>query len=77
MDACTSDLEWKRPQEYKHWKRDDNVMLETVGDNTFKSLARSHPRVFQKHHADLVLQADGRIIRRIVDENDDAAKESC
>ena len=68
MDATTSDgVKWQRPRdyEYKHWKRQNDTMLETVGDNTFKSLARSHPRVFRKHHADLELLPDGRIIRRM------------
>jgi len=64
IDKETSTLEWKRPRDYKHWKRQDNSMLETVGGNTFKSLARSHPQVFQKHHPDLKLLPDGRIIRR-------------
>jgi isopenicillin N synthase-like dioxygenase len=74
VDASSIDLEWRRRHGHKHWKRDDNAMLETVGDNTFKSLARSHPRVFQKHHADLLLMPDGHIIRR-VDANAAAAKE--
>ena len=42
-----------------------NAMLASVGENTFKSLARSHPFVFQKHHGDLRVLADGRIVPRI------------
>lgn len=61
IDANT--LQWQRPRDYKHWKCQDDLMLETVGDNTFKSLARSHPDVFSKHHSDLKLLQDGRIVR--------------
>ena len=55
---------WERPQAYdqnQHWRRKNNAMLATVGENTFKSLARSHPKVFQRHHPDLQLTEDGRI----------------
>jgi hypothetical protein len=34
-------------------------MMATIGD---KSLARSHPEVFQKHHNDLRLLEDGQIV---------------
>jgi isopenicillin N synthase-like dioxygenase len=50
--------------ERKHWRMKANTMLATVGDNTFKSLARSHPAVFQRHHSDLILLEDGRIVRK-------------
>lgn len=63
-------LPWDRPGGYdteRHWRMEGNVMLETVGDNTFKSLARSHPAVFQKHHKDLVRLADGRIVYKARD----------
>ena len=46
------------------WHRPNNSMLRSVGENTFKSLARSHPVVFNKHHPDLRLLDDGRIIQR-------------
>ena len=40
-----------------------NTILETVGDNTFKSLARSHPHVFCQHHPDVIVCPDGRLER--------------
>ena len=64
VDVESTSLEWRRPKAYKHWHRRDDTMLETVGDNTFKSLARSHPRVFQNHHPDLAVLPNGRIVRR-------------
>lgn len=54
----------ERPQGYDHWRRPRNTMLPSVGENTFKSLARSHPRVFARHHPDLAITEDGRIVRR-------------
>lgn len=58
-------VSWDRPKDASgHWRRDDNAMLASVGENTFKSLARSHLRVFQKHHPDLRILADGRIVRK-------------
>ena len=46
-----------------HWKEDrPNRILGTVGDNTFKSLARSHPHVFQKHHPDVQALSDGSLV---------------
>jgi isopenicillin N synthase-like dioxygenase len=63
------DLEWESDREGKdsdagHWRMKHNVMLATVGDNTFKSLARSHPAVFRRHHGDLQQLEDGRVVRR-------------
>ena len=55
-------LKWERG-DHEHWRRTSNAMLATVGDNTFKSLARSHPVVFEKHHSDLKLLDDGTVIR--------------
>uniref|UniRef100_A0A7S4AGM1 Non-haem dioxygenase N-terminal domain-containing protein n=1 Tax=Pseudo-nitzschia australis TaxID=44445 RepID=A0A7S4AGM1_9STRA len=58
---------WERPKKYQqqeHWRRPNNLMNPSVGENTFKSLARSHPEVFAKHHPDLELLEDGRIILR-------------
>lgn len=57
---------WERPNDYeeKHWRNKHNSMLHTVGDNTFKSLARSHPHVFAKHHPDLEVLDDGRVVRK-------------
>jgi isopenicillin N synthase-like dioxygenase len=45
------------------WDRPNRIMG-TVGENTFKSLARSHPHVLRQHHADLALQPDGSLLRR-------------
>mmetsp|Transcript_50162 Transcript_50162/g.60351 ORF Transcript_50162/g.60351 Transcript_50162/m.60351 type:complete len:345 (-) Transcript_50162:133-1167(-) len=57
-------LAWERQVDDKqHWKRSDNHMLESYGDNAFKSLARSHPAVFSRHHHDLRLLEDGRVER--------------
>jgi isopenicillin N synthase-like dioxygenase len=56
-------LQWERPKD-KHWRMTSNAMLTCVGDNTFKSLARSHPLVFQKNHDDLQLLPDGRVVRK-------------
>lgn len=57
------DLNWERG-DHDHWRRPSNAMLATVGDNTFKSLARSHPIVFDKHHSDLQLLDDGSVVRK-------------
>eukprot|EP00957_Ditylum_brightwellii_P021358 1610735-Ditylum_brightwellii.AAC.1 len=63
-DDKGSFLPWERPAQRKHWRMKNNSMLQTVGDNTFKSLARSHPTVFEKHHSDLCILGDGRIVKR-------------
>ena len=60
-------LPWERDDGYDaraHWRRPRNAMLHAYGANAFKSLARSHPKVFAKHHADLFLLPDGRVRRR-------------
>jgi isopenicillin N synthase-like dioxygenase len=65
--SSLQNVQWDRPRvtnDDRHWRRDNNAMLPTVGDNTFKSLARSHPEVFQRHHPDLMLLDDGRILPR-------------
>ena len=41
-----------------------NALIRSVGENSFKSLARSHPAVFEKHHGDLRILEDGRIVAR-------------
>jgi len=58
----TEKLPWER-QQTNQWKRQNNAFMKSVGDNSFKSLARSHPKVFIKHHQDLILD-DGKIIKR-------------
>ncbi len=57
------DLPWDRKQQ-NQWRREHDRMLGSVGENSFKSLARSHPRVFQRHHRDLRLLDDGRIMEK-------------
>jgi len=45
--------------------RPDNVIHGSYGTNAFKSLARSHPAVFQRHHPDLtLLSEEGRVVRK-------------
>lgn len=63
---CTvpSSLPWDRSPDDVPWRRSDNAMLSTVGDNTFKSLARFHAQVFAKNHSDLVTSKDGRVAKR-------------
>mmetsp|Transcript_25104 Transcript_25104/g.38108 ORF Transcript_25104/g.38108 Transcript_25104/m.38108 type:complete len:361 (+) Transcript_25104:112-1194(+) len=55
---------WERHHDTKHWRRNNNAMLASVGENTFKSLARSHPKVFETHHSDLTILPDGQIVRK-------------
>ena len=58
-------LPWERDSAYDeqlHWRRPSNAMLREYGANAFKSLARSHPAVFAKHHPDLSVLDDGRVV---------------
>lgn len=57
-------LPWERPEGYDHWRRPNNLFNPSVGENTFKSLARSHPKVFARHHPDLEILPDGRIVMK-------------
>eukprot|EP00439_Symbiodinium_sp_Y106_P081300 s18_g20.t1 len=41
-----------------------NRMLQSYGMNAFKSLARSHPRVLERHHPDLQVLPDGQVVYR-------------
>lgn len=41
-----------------------NRILSSYGMNAFKSLARSHPAVFARHHPDLACMPDGSVVRR-------------
>ena len=41
-----------------------NKLNENYGRNAFKSLARSHPAVFQRHHPDLAVLSDGAVVLR-------------
>jgi len=56
-------LPWDRCQE-NQWRWKHNTLMNSVGENSFKSLARSHPAVFEKHHGDLRILEDGRIVKR-------------
>jgi hypothetical protein len=42
----------------------NNRIINVYGENAFKSLARSHPKVFNKHHPDLIVKSDGTIEKR-------------
>ncbi len=39
-------------------------MVPQYGANALKSLARSHPAVFDRHHPDLRVLEDGRVVSR-------------
>ena len=41
-----------------------NALLGCYGANALKSLARSHPEVMRRHHPDLKVLPDGRVVRR-------------
>lgn len=56
------DLTWERKGE-NQWLRKENKLMGSVGENSFKSLARSHPEVFKKHHGDLKIHSDGKVER--------------
>ena len=51
-----------RMRNQSHSTGDTNVILPHYGDNAFKSLARSHPNVFQKHHPDLKILENGQVV---------------
>jgi isopenicillin N synthase-like dioxygenase len=60
-------LPWEREDGYdakRHWRRDSNAFIHSYGLNAFKSLARSHPAVFARHHPDLEIFADGQVVAR-------------
>ncbi len=54
------ELTWNRKGQ-NQWLRKQNVLMGSVGENSFKSLARSHAEVFKRHHEDLQILSDGRI----------------
>ena len=54
------DLTWSRKGQ-NQWLRKENTLMGSVGENSFKSLARSHAEVFECHHKDLEILSDGRI----------------
>lgn len=43
---------------------ESNRLLASYGMNAFKSLARSHPKVFAQHHPDLRCLPDGEVVAR-------------
>lgn len=45
-----------------HWRMKGNIYLDSVGENTFKSLARSHPIIFQALHPDIKMLPNGEIV---------------
>lgn len=59
----TGNLPWERRGK-NQWRRKHNKLMKSVGENSFKSLARSHPAVFEKFHGDLKILDDGRIVKR-------------
>lgn len=58
------ELPWERSDDIPNWRRSENTLLSCVGENTFKSLARSHPMVFCRHHPDLKVLPTGQVVRR-------------
>jgi isopenicillin N synthase-like dioxygenase len=59
-------LPWERSDVPPTWRmssNSDNTLLSSVGENTFKSLARSHPTVFARHHPDLKVLPTGQVVR--------------
>lgn len=64
-------LVWRRPKPSVEAVRatdshgvSANALIPCYGENAFKSLARSHPEVMKRHHSDLFVQPDGRIVRK-------------
>jgi len=41
-----------------------NRLIPSYGMNAFKSLARSHPETFARHHPDLECLPDGQVVLR-------------
>ncbi|KAL3762405.1 hypothetical protein ACHAW5_010699 [Stephanodiscus triporus] len=57
----TNDLLWER-QGQNQMRRNQNKLIHCVGENSIKSLARSHPKVFARHHGDLRILEDDWIV---------------
>ena len=75
LDAVVSpatdaaDLDWARPRPDDVAATDShgagrNKLHDAYGINAFKSLARSHPAVFARHHPDLVVLPDGTVVEK-------------
>mmetsp|Transcript_19993 Transcript_19993/g.56434 ORF Transcript_19993/g.56434 Transcript_19993/m.56434 type:complete len:391 (-) Transcript_19993:33-1205(-) len=45
-------------------RQEANCLIPSYGMNAFKSLARSHPEVFARHHPDLRVLPDGQVVLR-------------
>ena len=63
VDAAS--LKWARPppEDVSDTNcQTNNRAHAAYGLNAFKSLARSHPKVFARHHPDLTVGADGAIV---------------
>ena len=66
--ALPPDLPWERDDDAAsseaRWRSSANAQVAEYGANAFKSLARSHPEVMARHHADLTVCEDGRVVRK-------------
>ena len=61
--ALPAELEWER-EEGERWRNPANELIAEYGANAFKSLARSHPAVLRRWHADLRVDPQtGRVER--------------
>ena len=73
LDFCVKHIEvpkslvWERPKpsaqsiETTDSHEGGNKLHACYGENAFKSLARSHPQVMERHHSDLIVLPDGTI----------------
>ena len=64
-----AELDWARPRPGDVAATDShgagrNKLHDAYGINAFKSLARSHPAVFARHHPDLVVLPDGTVAEK-------------
>ena len=64
-------LVWERPRpaegsiECTSSHAGGNKLHANYGENAFKSLARSHPQVMERHHQDLIVLPDGTVEKKI------------
>ena len=62
------DLPWCRPKPPSYDSTAShggtNKVLDCYGENAFKSLARSHREVMERHHGDLQILPDGSVVKR-------------
>jgi len=67
LDFSAGHLPWERPGDYEtkeHWRQLSNTMLDSVGANTLKRVARSYPEVFRKHHPNFEAMPNGAIVAK-------------